>query len=81
MQCWTATDIGLIRDENQDEVRAVDYHGRILAVVCDGMGGERSGSQASRIAIRELFDRFTAGYRKGMHPEDVRALLRHPPHV
>ena len=75
MQCWTATDIGLIRDENQDEVRAVDYHGRILAVVCDGMGGERSGSQASRIAIRELFDRFTAGYRKGMHPEDVRALL------
>ncbi len=54
---------------------AKDYGSNILAVVCDGMGGERSGSQASEIAVRELFDHFSAGYRSGMSPEDVRALL------
>lgn len=54
---------------------AKDYDGSILAVVCDGMGGERSGSQASEIAVRELFDHFTAGYRRGMSPEDIRILL------
>ena len=56
MQCFTATDIGLLRDENQDRVQAEQFGERWLAVVCDGMGGERSGSQASEIAIRELFD-------------------------
>lgn len=71
----TATNIGLVRDENQDEVLAKDYDGSILAVVCDGMGGERSGSQASAIAVRELFDHFTAGYHNGLDAEGIRVLL------
>ena len=75
MQCWTATNIGLIRDENQDRVDAREYHGCILAVVCDGMGGERNGSQASDIAMRELYDRFNAGYRQGLDAEALRVLL------
>ncbi|MBE6850520.1 MAG: Stp1/IreP family PP2C-type Ser/Thr phosphatase [Ruminococcus sp.] len=75
MRCATATHIGLVREENQDEVFAKDFGGRILVVVCDGMGGERSGSQASAIAVRELFDHFEAGYRPGMDAEAVRTLL------
>ena len=75
MRCGFASDIGLVRDENQDKVEARDFGGCILAVVCDGMGGERSGSQASEIAMRELFDRFTAGYQPGLPPEELRALL------
>ena len=63
MRCGFASDIGLVRDENQDKVETRDFGGCILAVVCDGMGGERSGSQASEIAMRELFDRFTAGFQ------------------
>ena len=62
LQCWTATNIGLIRDENQDRVEAKKYDDSILAVVCDGMGGERHGSQASAIAVREFIERFQAGY-------------------
>ncbi len=54
---------------------AMEFGGNILAAVCDGMGGERSGSQASAIAIRELFDHFKAGYQPGMDGEDIRALL------
>ena len=75
LRCATATDIGLIRDENQDEVLAKEYHGCILAAVCDGMGGEKSGRQASQIGIHELFDHFSAGYQEDMTSEDLRALM------
>lgn len=75
MQCGCATDIGLVRDENQDMVDARDFGGCILAVVCDGMGGERCGRQASEIAMRELFDRFTAGFKPNMTAGEIRALL------
>lgn len=75
MRCGYASDIGLMREENQDKVEAREFGSCILAVVCDGMGGERSGRQASTIAMRELFDRFTAGYKKQLDPEGIRALL------
>ena len=39
------------------------------------MGGERSGSQASEIAMRELYDRFNAGYKPGLNAEEMRILL------
>lgn len=39
------TNIGYLREENQDRVDARTYEDRILALVCDGMGGERSGSR------------------------------------
>ena len=75
MRCGIITHIGLVREENQDEVRAQDFGSNILAVVCDGMGGERAGKQASAIAVRELFDHFEAGYHSGMSAEEIRALL------
>ncbi len=75
MRCGIITHIGLVREENQDEVRAKDFGSNILAVVCDGMGGERAGKQASSIAVREVFDHFEAGYHSGMTHEDIRALL------
>lgn len=75
MRCAIATDVGLIREENQDEVLAKDYHGRMLAVLCDGMGGEKSGSLASRMAVEEFFDHFSAGYQEGMDAEQIRILM------
>ena len=62
MKYVSATDIGLVREENQDMVKVEEFYGNLLAVVCDGMGGERSGQDASRIAIKEFFDRFDSGY-------------------
>ena len=75
MRCAIATDVGLVREENQDEVFAKDFDGCILAAVCDGMGGENSGSQASQMAIQELFDNFSQKYQKEMSAKDVRAML------
>ena len=50
MQSFAATHIGCVRDENQDRVKVVQYGECVLAAVFDGMGGERAGQEASRIA-------------------------------
>ncbi|MBR3759754.1 MAG: Stp1/IreP family PP2C-type Ser/Thr phosphatase [Ruminococcus sp.] len=69
------TDIGLKRDENQDAVRCEYFGHNVLAVVCDGMGGERAGKEASTIAIDEFFQRFSAGYSESLDDEQIRKLL------
>ncbi|MBR4627087.1 MAG: Stp1/IreP family PP2C-type Ser/Thr phosphatase [Ruminococcus sp.] len=69
------TDIGLKREENQDAVRCEYFGHNVLAVVCDGMGGERAGKEASSLAISEFFQRFSAGYSESMSDEDIRKLL------
>ncbi len=69
------TDIGLKRDENQDAVRCEYFGHNVLAVVCDGMGGERAGKEASTIAIEEFFQRFSAGYSESLDDEQIRKLL------
>lgn len=69
------TDIGLKRDENQDAVRCEYFGHNVLAVVCDGMGGERAGKEASTIAVEEFFQRFSAGYSESLDDEQIRKLL------
>lgn len=69
------TDIGLRREENQDAVRCEYFGHNILAVVCDGMGGERAGKEASTIAIEEFFQRFSADYKESLTDEEIRKLL------
>ena len=69
------TAIGLKRDENQDAVRCEYFGHNVLAVVCDGMGGERAGKEASAVAIEEFFQRFSAGYSESLDDEEIRKLL------
>ena len=69
------TDIGLKREENQDAVRCEYYGHNVLAVVCDGMGGERAGKEASELAVKEFFQRFSAGYSESLGDEEIRKLL------
>ena len=75
MRCRFDTDIGLRREENQDAVRCEYFGHNILAVVCDGMGGERAGKEASMIAIEEFFQRFNQGYSESLSDDDIRKLL------
>ncbi len=70
-----ATNIGLKRDENQDSVRCEYFGHNVLAVICDGMGGENSGKEASTIAMEEFFQRFSEGYRESLDDEEIRKLL------
>lgn len=62
MDVWSVTHRGAVREQNQDACR---YHmmgnGDILALVCDGMGGARSGDIASTMAVESFFEEYFAG--------------------
>lgn len=75
MRYTALTDIGLKREENQDTVKCKEFGENILAVVCDGMGGERAGREASEIAIDEVIERFSEGYSDELEDEEIRKLL------
>ena len=52
MEFWGLTDPGNVRAQNQDafHMERLDKH-TVLCVVCDGMGGAKSGNVASSLAV------------------------------
>lgn len=76
MQIIAKTDKGIIRTENQDRVRfKLLNDGAAVIVVCDGMGGENAGSEASEIAANAIFDRLVLNYRDEADNNSIRNLL------
>ena len=66
MQYWALTDPGETRSQNQDAylIEALDRHA-LLCVVCDGMGGAKSGNVASTLAA----DVFTQEVKRTWTPD------------
>ena len=77
MEYWGLSDIGRVRAQNPDAFRIeeLDRH-TILAVVCDGMGGAKSGNIASRLAIDVFVDEVKNSYKNSMTQEQIGQLLQ-----
>jgi protein phosphatase len=59
---YSVSDIGLVRQANEDNCSAVETPNGFLFVVCDGMGGHVGGAQASAIAVDSIVKFFSKEY-------------------
>lgn len=70
------SDIGLIRDENQDNFKVgLIGENTAVCVVCDGMGGALAGGDASSIASNVVFDRLNLSYRRDLNSRAIQNML------
>lgn len=77
MEAWGLTDPGNIRKENQDSFR-IEPLGEtaLLAVICDGMGGARSGNVAGKLACEVFTEEVKRSFSSEMTPEEAERMLR-----
>lgn len=77
MQYWGLTDPGCIRPQNQDafQMEQLDKH-TALCVVCDGMGGAKSGNVASNLAVDVFTQEVKRSWKPDMDQQQLDQMLR-----
>ena len=76
MQYWALTDPGETRSQNQDAylIESLDRQ-TLLCVVCDGMGGAKSGNVASTLAADVFTQEVKRTWTADMDPERLDQML------
>ena len=76
MQSWGLTDQGCIRKQNQDsyQIEQLD-RGGLLCVVCDGMGGAKSGNIASSLAVDVFVEEIQRSWKPNMDQDQMDQML------
>ncbi|MBQ3147131.1 MAG: Stp1/IreP family PP2C-type Ser/Thr phosphatase [Oscillospiraceae bacterium] len=76
MQYWGLTDAGSVRPQNQDayKIEQLDKN-TLLCVVCDGMGGAKSGNVASNLALDVFVGEVQNTWTAGMNQEKTDQML------
>ena len=76
MQYWSLTDPGCVRAQNQDACRLeVLDKNTLLCVVCDGMGGAKSGNIASQLAADVFTQEIKRSWKPDMDPDRLDQML------
>ena len=77
MQVWGLSDPGCVRKQNQDtyQIEQLDKNS-VLCVVCDGMGGAKSGNIASSLAVDAFTEEVVSCWKPSMGSEQVEQILR-----
>lgn len=76
MQVWGITDPGCVRPQNQDTyvIEQLDKNS-LLCVVCDGMGGAKSGNVASSLASEVFTQEIRSSFAPHANPDQQDAML------
>ena len=77
MQSWALTDQGCVRKQNQDTFKTVqlDKHS-LLCVVCDGMGGAKSGNVASQLTADVFVQEVERSWNPGQSKDKTSQVLQ-----
>ena len=77
MQSWGLTDPGCVRKQNQDAFRIEQLdRNTLLCVICDGMGGAKSGNVASTLAVEVFAEEIRRSWKRGMESDLIDQMLR-----
>lgn len=76
MESWGLTDQGCVRTQNQDtyHIEQLDKN-TLLCVVCDGMGGAKSGNVASSLAADVFVQEVRRTWKASMDPNEIEQML------
>ena len=77
MQSWGLSDQGCVRKQNQDAYRIEKLdRNSLLCVVCDGMGGAKSGNIASTLAVDVFVEEVRRTWTPGITQYKLEQMLR-----